>query len=97
MDCYHLCLPVMNGYFKQITPPKATTDSESWDHLLNKLNKFKKNGCKIFVIEYNPTNNRWMAPLRDLFINLGETECILGIRVNVQVIPLLVNGIPTQS
>ncbi len=87
MDCYHLPLQVMNGYFKQVKPPKANTDSESWEHSLNKLNEFKKNGCKIFVIEYNPINNRRMAPLWDLFMNLGEMECILGIRVKVQAIP----------
>jgi hypothetical protein len=29
MDCYHLPLPVMNGYFKQVTPPKATSDLEN--------------------------------------------------------------------
>jgi hypothetical protein len=44
MDCYHLPLPVMNGYFKQVTPPKAISDSESGEYSLNKLTKFKKNG-----------------------------------------------------
>ncbi len=29
MDCYHLPLLAMNGYFKQVTPPKATSDSEN--------------------------------------------------------------------
>jgi hypothetical protein len=87
MDRCHLPLPVMNGYFKQVTPPKATTDSESREHSLNKLPEFKKNGCKIYVIEYDPINNRCMAPVWDLFINSGEMECILGLRVKVQVIP----------
>jgi hypothetical protein len=41
MDCYHLPLPVMNGCFKQVTPPKATSDLESWEHSLNKLTKFQ--------------------------------------------------------
>ncbi len=87
MDCYDLPLPVMNGYFKQVTPPKATSDSESQEHSLNKLTEFKKNGCKMFVIEYDPMDNHRMAPLWDLFINSGELERILGIRVKVQVIP----------
>jgi hypothetical protein len=51
MDWYHLPLPIMNGYFKQVTPPKAISDSESGEFLLNKLTEFKKNGCRIFVIE----------------------------------------------
>ncbi len=50
--------------------------------------EFKKNGCRMLVIKYNPINNRQMAPLWDLFINSGEMECILGIRVKVQVIPV---------
>ncbi len=47
MDCYHLPFPVMKGYFKQITPPKATSDLENQEHSLNKLTEFKKNGCRI--------------------------------------------------
>jgi hypothetical protein len=86
-DCYHLPLPVMNGYFKQVTPPKATSDSESQEHLLNKLTEFKMKRCKMFIIEYDPIDNRRMALLWDLFINSEELECILGIRVKVQVIP----------
>jgi hypothetical protein len=77
----------MNGYFKQVTPPKAISNSESGKYLLNKLTEFKKNDCKIFVIEYDPIDNRRMAPVWDLFINSGDMECILGIRVKVQVIP----------
>jgi hypothetical protein len=77
----------MNGYFKQVTPPKATSDSESREHSLNKLTEFKKNGCKMFVIEYNPIDNHRMAPLWDLCILLGKMKHILGIRVKVQVIP----------
>jgi hypothetical protein len=50
MDCYNLPLPVMNRYFKQVTPPKAIGDLESGEYSLNKSAKFKKNGCRIFVI-----------------------------------------------
>jgi hypothetical protein len=87
----------MNGYFKQVTPPKATTDSESREHLLNKLSEFKKNSCKIYVIEYNPINNRRMAPVWDLFISSGEMERILGLRVKVQVNPPPAKGTLIQS
>jgi hypothetical protein len=87
MDQCQLPLPVMNGYFKQVTPSKTIRDLESGDYLLNKLTEFKKNGCKVFVIEYDPINNRCMAPVWDLFINLGDMADILGIRVKVQVIP----------
>jgi hypothetical protein len=87
MDHYHPLLLVMNGYFKQVTPPKATSDLESWEHSLNKFTEFKKNSCKMIVIKYNPIENRQMALLWDLFINYGELECIFGMRVKVQVIP----------
>jgi hypothetical protein len=51
----------MNKYFKQVTPLKAISDSESGEYLLNKLTELRKNGCKIFVIEYSPVDNRRMA------------------------------------
>jgi hypothetical protein len=87
MTRYDLQLPIMNGYFKQVTPPKAPSDSENKEHSLNKIPEFKKNGCKMFVIEYDPIDNRRMAPVWALFIDSGEMERILGIRVNLQVIP----------
>jgi hypothetical protein len=87
MDPYHLPLPVMNGYFNQVTPPKTISDSESHDYSLKKLTEFKNNGSKIFVIEYDPIDNHRMAPVWDLFINSGYMADILGIRVKVQVIP----------
>jgi hypothetical protein len=65
---------MMNKYFKQVTPPKTISDSESGEFLLNKLTEFKKNDCKIFGIEYNPVNKHPMAPVWDLFINLGEMD-----------------------
>jgi len=51
MTQYDLPLPIVNGYFKQVTPPKAPSNSESKEHSLNKIPEFKKNGCKMFVIE----------------------------------------------
>ena len=87
MTQYNLPLPIMNGYFKQVTPPKAPSDSESKEHSLNKISEFKKNGCKMFVIEYDPIDNRQMAPVWALFMDSGEMEHILGIRVKLQVIP----------
>jgi hypothetical protein len=86
MDWYQLPLPVMNGYVKQVTPPKAISNLESGKYSLIKLTELKKNGCKIFVIEYDPIGNHCMAPVWDLIINLGDVEHILGIRVKVQVI-----------
>ena len=66
MDCYHLPRPGMTGYFKQVPPSKAISDLESGEYSLNILTKFKKNGCKIFVIEYHPIDNCRMAQLQDL-------------------------------
>jgi hypothetical protein len=41
----------------------------------------------MFVIEYDPINNRQMSPVWELFMNSGEMERIFGIRVKLQVIP----------
>ena len=35
MDCYHLPLPIMNGYFKQVTPPKTISNLECGNYSLN--------------------------------------------------------------
>jgi hypothetical protein len=61
MDPYHLPLPIMNGYFKQVTPPKAISDLESGEYLLNKLMEFKKNGCKFLSLNTTPwTTITWL-------------------------------------
>jgi hypothetical protein len=86
MNRYHQDLPIMNGYFKQVTPPKASNASESKEHSLNKIKEYQKNGCKMFVIKYDPINNHRMSPVWDLFMNSGEMERIFVIRVKLQVI-----------
>ncbi len=88
MTRYGLPLPIMNGYFKQVTPPEAPSDSESKEHSLNKIPEFKKNRCKMFVIEYDPIDNQRMAPVwAFLFINFEEMERILGLWAKLQIIP----------
>jgi hypothetical protein len=87
MNQYHQDLPITNGYFKQVTPPKASSESENKEHSLNKVKEYQRNGCKIFVIEYDPINNCRMSPVWELFMNLGEMERMFGIRVKLQVIP----------
>ena len=96
MSRYDLPLPIMNGYFKQVTPPKAPSDSENKEHSLNKIPKFKKNGCKMCVLEYDPIDNPRMAPVWALFRDSGEMERILGIRVKLQVIPSPVERDPNS-
>jgi hypothetical protein len=86
MTQYDLPLPIMNGYFKQVTPPKAPSNSESKEHSLNKISEFRKNGCKMCVIEYDLIDNQQMALVWVLFMDSGEIEDILGIRVKLQVI-----------
>ena len=87
MSQYDLHLPIMNGYIKQVTPPKAPSESESKEHSLNKIPEFQKNGCQMFVIEYDPIDNWRMAPVWALFIDSGEMVRILGLRAKLQVIP----------
>jgi hypothetical protein len=87
LNRYHQDIPIMNGYFKQVTPPKASSASESKEHSLNKINEYQKKECKMFVIKYDPIDNLRMSPVWDLFMNSGEMERIFGIRVKLQVIP----------
>jgi hypothetical protein len=87
LNRYHQDLPIMNGYFKQVTPPKASSASESKEHSLNKIKEYQKNECTMFVIEYDPIDNSRMSPVWELFMNSGEMERIFGIRVKLQVIP----------
>jgi hypothetical protein len=49
--------------------------------------EYEKNGCKMFVIEYDLINNRQMSPVWGLFMNSGEMDRIFGIRAKLQVIP----------
>jgi hypothetical protein len=77
----------MNGYFKQVTPPKAPSNSESKEHSLNEISEFKKNRCKMFVIEYDPIDNQQMALVWALFMDSGEMEHNLEMRNKLQVIP----------
>jgi hypothetical protein len=83
MNRYHQDLPIMNGYFKQVTPPKASSASESKEHSLNKIKEYQKNGCKMFVIKYDPIDDCRMSPVWDLFMNSGEMERIFGIRLKL--------------
>jgi hypothetical protein len=87
LNQYHQDLPIMNGYFKQVTPSKASSASESKEHSLNKIKEYQKKGCKMLVIKYNPIDNRRMSPVWDLFMNSGEMKRIFEIRVELQVIP----------
>jgi hypothetical protein len=62
MDWYQLPLPVVNGYFKQVTPPKAISNSESGEYLLNKLIEFKKNGCNFLSLNMTPSTTAAWHP-----------------------------------
>ncbi len=44
-------LPLLTGYYKQATPPKASSYSESLENSLNKNNEYIQNGCRLFHLE----------------------------------------------
>ena len=46
MSRYDLPLLIMNGYFKQVTPPKAPSELESREHSLNKYRNLKRMDVK---------------------------------------------------
>jgi hypothetical protein len=80
-------LPVLNVYYKQATPPKASSYSESLENSLNKNMEYMQNGCRLFHLEYDPADNKRMEPIWTQFIDSGRSELFLGIRSKVFVLP----------
>ncbi len=80
-------LPLLNGYYKQATPPKASTYSESLENSLNKNKEYMQNGCKLFHLEYNPADNKRMELVWTQFIELGRSKLFLGLHSKVFNLP----------
>jgi hypothetical protein len=66
-----LALPLFNGYYKQASPPKASTHSKGLENSLNKNKEFTQNCCRIFHLEYDPSNNARMEPVWRHFKDSG--------------------------
>ena len=80
-------LPLFNGFFKQATPPKAVSLSEGKETSLNKNKEYTQNGCRVFNLEYDPSDNARMAPVWTQFKDSGRSELVLGRRSKVFVVP----------
>jgi hypothetical protein len=87
MERRDMPLPLFHGFYKQATPPKATTHSEGLKSSLNKKNEYLRNGCKLFHLEYNPLQNRCMDPFWTQFISYGRGELVLGHQSKAFVLP----------
>jgi hypothetical protein len=87
MSLRDLALPLFNGYYKQMTPPKAMTHSEGLGNSLNKNKEFTQNGCRIYHLEYDPAENLRMEPVWTHFIESGRSELVLGCRSKIFVLP----------
>jgi hypothetical protein len=87
MDCQDWVFPLFNGYFKQSTPPKTTSRSESLENSLNKNKEFLQNGCKLFHLEYDLAENARMDPVWTQFIASEWSELVLSLRSKVFVLP----------
>jgi hypothetical protein len=86
---YHrdLELPLFNGFFKQGTPPKAALLVEGKETSLNKNKEYTQNGCRVFNLEYDPSDNARMAPVWTQFKDSGWSKLVLGHRSKVFVVP----------
>ena len=80
-------LPLFNGFFKQATPPKAVSLSEGKETSLNKNKEYTQNGCRVFNLEYDSSDNARMAPVWTQFKDSGRSELVLGRRSKVFVVP----------
>jgi hypothetical protein len=87
MERCNMPLPLLNGYYKQATPPKASLYSESLENLINKNMEYMQNGCKLFHLEYDPADNKRMEPVWTQFIELGRSKLFLGLHSKVFVLP----------
>ena len=65
-------LPLLNGYYRQSTPPKAPTHSQELENSLNKNKEFMQNGCRIFHLEYDPSENTCMDDVWTQLIDSGR-------------------------
>jgi hypothetical protein len=79
MDHRERHLLLFNGYYKQATAPKASSHSKSCETSLNKNKEYMQNGCRLFHLEYNPTDNARMDPVWTQFITSGQSELVLEI------------------
>ena len=82
-----LALPLLNGYFKQAIPPKAVSLAEGKETSLNNNKEYTQNGCRVFNLEYDPSDNVRMAPVWTQFKDSGRSELVLGRRSKVFVVP----------
>ena len=82
-----LALPLLNGYFKQAIPPKAVSLAEGKETSLNNNKEYTQNGCRVFNLEYDPSDNARMAPVWTQFKDSGRSELVLGRRSKVFVVP----------
>jgi hypothetical protein len=87
LDQRDMALPLFNGYYKQATPPKAPTHSQSLESSLNKNKEFMLNGCRIFHLKYNPSKNARMETIWTHFIESGRIELVLGHHSKIFVLP----------
>ncbi len=89
-ECVHrrnLALPLFNGYYKQASPPKASTHSKGLENSLNKNKEFTQNGCRIFHLEYDSSDNARMELVWRHFKDSGQSELVLGRQSRVYVLP----------
>ncbi len=87
LTCRDRAFPLFNGYYKQGTPPKATSHAESLENSLNKNKEYMQNGCKLFHLKYDLAKNAWMDPVWTQFIQSGQSELVLGLRSKIFVLP----------
>jgi hypothetical protein len=81
--CRDMPLPLFNGCYKLSTLPKAPTHSESLVSSLNKNREFTQNGCRLFHLEYNPSENPRMETVWTQFIDTGRSKLVFGSRSKI--------------
>ncbi len=78
MACRDMPLPLLNGYYNQATPPKAPTHSKGLENSLNKNKEFTQNGCRLFHLKYDPSDNPRIGAVWNHFKESGRSKLVLG-------------------
>ncbi len=96
IERHEMQLLVFNGYYKQATAPKVSIHAKGLKNSLNKNHKYMQNGCRVFHMEYNPSENKQMDHVWTQFIESGCSKLVFGLRSMIFVLPAPGQQAPNQ-
>jgi hypothetical protein len=90
-------LPLFNGYYKQSTPPKATSHAKSLQNSLNKTKNICRIDANYSILSMTPPRMHRWTPCGPSSSNLGKVNLSLGIAQKYSFSLVLDSRILTKS